>query len=81
MAENLRDNDNVIEVEDLNWKNSSMNYAHASRDVDDNVVTLLLKKSVTIEEASCPLKHEQELAEISVTFEGSIHNFRNRGDE
>ena len=44
MVETLHNNDNVIYLEDPNWKDSSMNYAHVLRDVDDNVVTVFLKK-------------------------------------
>ena len=41
------------------WKNSSINYAHVLGDVDDNVVTVFLKKSVTIHRnhKKCPLNH------------------------
>ena len=42
LAEKQRNNENVIYLEDPNWKNSSVNYAHVSRDVDDNVVTVSL---------------------------------------
>ena len=44
LAETLRNNDNVIYLEDPNWRDSSMNYAHVLRDVDDNVVTVFLKR-------------------------------------
>ena len=43
---------NVIYLEDSNWKNSSMNYADVSSDVDDNIVIVFLKKSFTIQESS-----------------------------
>ena len=43
LAEKLCNNDNAIYLEDPNWKNSSINYAHVLRDVDDNVVTVFLK--------------------------------------
>ena len=55
-----------------------MNYAHVLRDVDDNVVTVFLKESVTIQETSykLPLETCQELVEISVAFENSFHILR-----
>ena len=43
LAAELRNN-NVIYLEDPNGKNSSMNNAHVLRDVDDNLVTVFLKK-------------------------------------
>ena len=56
LAEKLRNNDNVIYLEDPNLKNSSINCAHVLRDGDDNVVTVFLLpygKLLT----KCPLKH------------------------
>ena len=44
LAEKLHNNNNVIHLEDPNWKNSSKNNAHVLRDVDDNVVTVFLTK-------------------------------------
>ena len=53
------------------------------RDVDDNIVTVFLKKSFTIQETSykMPLETRQELVEISVTFEDSLHILRNARNE
>ena len=75
LAEKLRDNDDTY-VLDQNWKNSSKKYAPVLRDVDDNVVIVFLKKkSVTIQETSykMPLETCQELIEVSVAFENSLH--------
>ena len=79
LAEKLPNNDNFIYLEDPNWKNSSMSYAHVLRDVNDNVVTVFLKKSVTIQKTSYKMFLEtcQELVEISVAFEDSLHSLRN----
>ena len=52
LAEKLRNNDNVIYLEDPNWEKFVNNYAHVLRDADDNVMTVFLKKVVTIQEAS-----------------------------
>ena len=78
LVEKLRNNDNVIYLEDPNWKNSSMKNAHVLRDVDDNVVTVFLKKAVTIQGTSykMPLEICQELVEISEAFENSLHILR-----
>ena len=83
MAKKLRD-DYVIYLEDPNWKTSSMNYnANCLRDIDENIVTVFLKKSFTIQETShkLPFKTCQELVEITVTFEDSLHILRNGRDE
>ena len=53
------------------------------RDIDDNVVTVSLKTSVTIQETLYKMALEtcQELAEISIAFEDYLHNLRNGKDE
>ena len=83
LAEKLPNNHNFIYLADPNWKNSSMSYAHVLRDVDDNVVTVFLKKSVTIQETSYKMAFEtcKELVEISVAFEDALHLLKNGGDE
>ena len=79
LAEKLSNNDNFIYLEDPNWKNSSMSYGRVLRDVDDNVVTVFLKNSVTTQETLYKmfLQTFQELVEISVAFEDSLHILRN----
>ena len=83
LAEKLRNNDNVIYLEDPDWKNSSMNYANVLRDVDDNIMTVFLKTSFTIQKTSfkMPLEACQKLVEISVTFDDSFHILKNGRDE
>ena len=57
-------------------KNSFMNYAHVLRGIDDNVVTVFLKKSVTYRTGTVsyemPFETCQELVETSVAFENSL---------
>ena len=83
MAEKLRDYDNAIHLEDPNRKNSSINYAHILRDVDNNAMTVALEKTVNIQETlyKMPLETCQELVEISVAFEDFLHNLKNGRDE
>ena len=73
----------MLLLEDPNLKSSSMNYAQVLRDADENVVTVFLKKSVTIQTTSykMPLETGQRLVEISVASEDSFHILRNGRDE
>ena len=54
-------NNNFICLDDSNWKISSMNYANVLRDVDDNAVTVFLKKHLSPswkpQCPQCPLTH------------------------
>ena len=82
LDQKLRNKYNDIYLEDSNWKNSSMNYANALRDVDNNVVTVFLKKLVTIQETSCKmlLETNRQLVENSAAFEDSLKILRNGRD-